>query len=585
MTEHPNQASAQDVLQSSALTARLLRRLTVAQGIIDVVKLRQAHARLAAWGIRATSLLDDLRTRYGLDDDDSRMESPPLVMEQPWMVNINSYLTNYNSFSATTNQFISSAATSQALQPTTFSSQGTQSSAPLTIYSSTQAPKLAADSTRLPTERFLADSSSSSSSSDSPSSSSGKFRISRNPSRRAWKANPADAQGVSQAFVFKEASASTPSTPAASDALTATPPEARKVNPADEATAADDKTAITSDERKAIISDERTQPNLPQLPLARTQIAQPQAQSERREDEALSVSSPVAKLSEVARKRASVEDEQPILHARSARRPGVADATEETKKSGSSTQPAPPEAGVPPLTTKADITAEADASTPAARAAVSTEALKTPVPSPTSNVPPPISQADASPPIAQTTLPLLHARVLSKPGAENPMEEREKVGGSVQPSPARNGAETPTAKALVTTSSEASVTPTARAAAAETPIVTPSSQADVPPPMNLTALPLVQKQTASSQTQARPPDFIWRKSADIPAMKELTTLISQGGTQAALNRITGGASDVRSQERGQMVAPEDVSRRDDFRAGSELTTERVLRSINRKLLI
>ena len=463
MNENPNQATAQDVLQSSELTARLLRRLTVSLGIIDVVTLRQARSRLATWIIRSSALLDDLRTRYGIADD-SVIKSPPLVMEQPWMVNINSYLTNYNAFSSTTNQFISSSAvTPQSLQSAAPpSSQASQSSAPLTIYSSGHAPIAAASSTRLPAD------SSSSDSSSSPE----KFRIRRNPSRRAWKANPADAQDAAQPLVLKEASAST------SVALPATQSEAGKVRPADDATASNDRTAIAS--------DGRTQPN---LPLARTPIAQSQTQSERRDDEGLRVSFPVAKLREVERKRADVEDERPILHARVSSKPGAANPTEELKKVSGSAQPAPRRADVLPLATKADVV------TPAAKAANSTPAVKAAV-------------------------------------------------------------------------------------------VTPISKASTPPPTSLTALPLIQKQPASpSREQNRQPDFIWRKSADIPTMRELTSLISRGNTQSAVNRTTGGASSVQSPQSGQTVTPDGESRRDELRAGSELTTERILRNINRKLLI
>ena len=457
MNENPNQeTTAQDVLQSSELTARLLRRLTVSMGVIDVAKLRQTPARMAAWMIRPTQLLDDLRTRYGIDDD-SMIESPPLVMEQPWMVNINSYLTNYNSFSSTTNQFISSSATTpQSLQSTTpFSSQAAQSSAPLIVHSSGHAPSLAANPTRLSAD---------SSSSDS-SSSPGKFRVSRNPSRRAWKANPADAQDVAQTPALKEASAST------SAALPMMQPGVGNVRPADEATASQDKndeTAIASGDRTASASDRRIQPN---LPLARTQIAQSQTQSERRDDEDLRVLPSVSKISEVERKRAGVEDERPTLRA----------------------------------------------------------------------------------------------RVSSRTGAANPAEAMEKVSGSSQPSPARTDVPAPTIKAAV---------------------VTPMSEANVPPPASLTGFPLVQKQPASpAREQNRQPEFIWRKSADIPTVRELTSLISQGGTQAALNRITGSAATVQSPHSGQTVKPEGASKRDELRAGSELTTERILRNINRKLLI
>ena len=132
MSEQQERANtqAQEVLQSSELTARLLRRLIVSPGILDMRTLRQFASRMTVAITRTFSLLDDLLARYGIDDR-SAIENPPLLMEQPWMVNINAYLTNYNSylsktyrnaFSSTTNQFISSHAAPQSESSKSFSS-------------------------------------------------------------------------------------------------------------------------------------------------------------------------------------------------------------------------------------------------------------------------------------------------------------------------------------------------------------------------------------------------------------------------------------------------------------------------------
>jgi hypothetical protein len=111
MNEGTEKATAQDVLQSSELNARLLRRLTASPGVIDVQMLRQIPVRRMGSPAPLVSLFDELTARYGIDD--GSMGNQPLVLEQPWIQNVNSYLTNYNSFSSTTNQFISIPATEQ----------------------------------------------------------------------------------------------------------------------------------------------------------------------------------------------------------------------------------------------------------------------------------------------------------------------------------------------------------------------------------------------------------------------------------------------------------------------------------------
>lgn len=129
MPEHSDHTTAVDFLESSALTARLLRRLSASPGVIDIQDILRTYARLAEWSSHARLLLDDLLARYSIDDG-SAVSNLPLVTEQPWMLNLNTYLTNRNSFLsttsntylATTNEFVSqrlssSAAASQFMPP------------------------------------------------------------------------------------------------------------------------------------------------------------------------------------------------------------------------------------------------------------------------------------------------------------------------------------------------------------------------------------------------------------------------------------------------------------------------------------
>src|SRR4051812_36994743 len=111
MNENSEHTATRDVLQSSELTARLLRRTNISPGLLETTMLRQILARLARYYSRPVSLFDELRSRYRIDDDSIDAEDP-LVMEQPWPANIYAYLTNSNSFSSTINQFISGVAAS-----------------------------------------------------------------------------------------------------------------------------------------------------------------------------------------------------------------------------------------------------------------------------------------------------------------------------------------------------------------------------------------------------------------------------------------------------------------------------------------
>ncbi len=217
MDKNSEQRATQDILQTSELTARLLRRLTDAQGVIETTMLRQVLARLAGWAAHRGTLFDDLMARYRLDDGSVDVNGP-LVMEQPWTLNINAYLTSDNSSSSTINQFISAVASSQAITaskersssrfeklseaspsiaapareagptPSTFSSNATQAWQTPLIRSSgfTGAQTMPSKGTAsLPPPM--------------------KFRISRNPARRAWDPAPEDVQGIVRSFISKSA--------------------------------------------------------------------------------------------------------------------------------------------------------------------------------------------------------------------------------------------------------------------------------------------------------------------------------------------------------------------------------------------
>ena len=113
------------------------------------------------------------------------------------------------------------------------------------------------------------------------------------------------------------------------------------------------------------------------------------------------------------------------------------------------------------------------------------------------------------------------------------------------------------------------------------------SKPDVPTSTSATALPLVQKQTPSPPIQRRPPDFVWRKGADIPTLKEFASAISKANPRQALNQITDGVSSVQPQPQQsiQTFTSEAERRTHEPPAGSGISTERILHNISRKLLI
>ena len=109
---------------TSELAARLFRRLIASPGVIDTQRLYRTYARLTEFITHAHPLLHDLLSRYGVDDD-STLQSLPLVNDQPWMLNLNTYVANNSSFSSTTNttnnsffagtnQFVSSVSTTSS---------------------------------------------------------------------------------------------------------------------------------------------------------------------------------------------------------------------------------------------------------------------------------------------------------------------------------------------------------------------------------------------------------------------------------------------------------------------------------------
>ena len=114
-----------DVLQSSELAARLLRRLTTSPGVIDTQRLFKTYARLTEVISHAHPLLHDLLARYFINDD-STVQILPLVNDQPWMLNLNTYLTNNSSVSSTSttnNSFFTSTAINQSILQSTTNTQ------------------------------------------------------------------------------------------------------------------------------------------------------------------------------------------------------------------------------------------------------------------------------------------------------------------------------------------------------------------------------------------------------------------------------------------------------------------------------
>jgi hypothetical protein len=214
MNQNPEQAAVEDILQSSELSARLLRRLTEVPGIMDTAMLRQVLERLSRSVKHPPTLFDDLMARYRLDDGSSA-GIDPLIMEQSWIMNISAYLTNENSFSSTVNQYIAAATASKAIEATgTSSPSGADMSRelPSTIVATRvktpdPIPHATSSDARYPDERTKL------SEEAAPLSSTGSFRVSRNPPRRAWDAGPAYGPNVVSGQVLSSERTSTATAP------------------------------------------------------------------------------------------------------------------------------------------------------------------------------------------------------------------------------------------------------------------------------------------------------------------------------------------------------------------------------------
>jgi hypothetical protein len=202
MSEHSDQTSGADFLQSSELTARLLRRLTSSPGVINIQEIFKTYARLSAFTTRTRLLLDDLLTRYRIDDG-SALGSLPLVMEQPSMLNLNTYLTNSNSFLSTTSNSFSATTNEFVSRPILSSSAATQFVPPASSSSHRSQTGLATGTvSKHETKTEQLDS-------ESSSSTSGTFRVRRGPGRSSKEVAAAVTQNVQRDPVSEPAKALT----------------------------------------------------------------------------------------------------------------------------------------------------------------------------------------------------------------------------------------------------------------------------------------------------------------------------------------------------------------------------------------
>lgn len=315
MNENDDQITTQDVLRSSELTARLLRRLTGSPGVIDIQMPRQLYARLTEWLAHSVSLLDDLTARYSIDDG-SRAGNQPLIMEQPSMVNINAYLTS-NSFTSTTQSFSPAPPSSDALR-----------SVPASIIS----PRKAAHSDAKTMLPELAPPSSNTSSSPVVE----KFRFSRSPKRRARETAQADVQAVAQKPVLsKDESlnfvASTPAHIADDKDRFAKPEEEKEIEP----------TLSQVDTTSTI--DTTSTP----LPLqAQTQVA-PAQLPRKAPDAGVPLSQSVARAYEIKDDLRHAQDKQALITAGASFQHDKVNPVGEVDKTIGSSHPAPAKADVP----------------------------------------------------------------------------------------------------------------------------------------------------------------------------------------------------------------------------------------------
>jgi hypothetical protein len=505
MNENSEQTAARDVLQSSELTARLLRRATVSPGLLDTTMLRQVLARLAGWDARPASLFDELRSRYRIDDDSIDVDEP-LLMEQSWMANINAYLTNSTSFSSTINQFISGVAASQSnaasgansssrfevsreshsiLRESHSSSRELHSSSVTSQMRHAGLPPLSTSSSNAPSSSSSGRASNPDARRTTPGdaamlSPAAKFRISRSPARRAWDAAPADASDAAPRMVLKSSEASTST---ASEEARAYGEEARPTKATSEKI---EQPGATKSEHSSAISSSVKTPG--DLPLARTQTNQSEVQRKLL-NEGESFSQQVSKTDAIKEKRQPSQVEQPAMTVAASPERGSANPARDIKKTGS-------------------------ASNESIRFGGDGAGMDRP----------PQSNATSHPAPAQAHT--LHP--VSAP-----------------------------AKTLTAFSHE--------------------------------TLPLIQKQIDSKQIDSSPaqkqsPDFVWRRGADASMMTNATASVTGGNPVQSANQAADKTSTIQSPH-SQTIRSEAATRKDELRAGSGITTERILRNISRKLLI
>lgn len=307
MNENSEQKATQDFLQSSELTARLLRRATSSPGVIDTTMLRQVLSRVAGWGTHTASLFDDLMSRYSIDDGSIDADNA-LLMEQPWAAHINAYLTNNNTFSSTINQFISSATASQS------------STASEANFSSRNIPNPAAQ-TPLQGETTTL----------SPAM---KFRISRSPARRAWDAAPVDASDIARRPLLN--STENPVLKSAEDSNSTASEETRSEDAKVRLVKAtpeniEHSRAIKVEHPETVASTVTTPGD---LTLARTQVI-PSDIQRKSPDEGVSVSQQVSTTNVIREKRQPAQVESPAITAGATLKRGSANPLRDFRKTGS----------------------------------------------------------------------------------------------------------------------------------------------------------------------------------------------------------------------------------------------------------
>lgn len=485
MGDDSEQAATRDALQSSELTARLLRRADVSPGVLDTAVLRRILARLAGWVERPASLFDELMFRYRIDDD-SIYADGALVMEQPRTANVNAYLTNSNSFFSTINQFFAGLAASRpgaatGANPSSGFERSGESHA-----SSETTRTLRAGSPRPPASSSSAPSVGSSARVPNPDarttptgggathSPAMKFRVSRSQARRAREAAPDDASDAARSPVLKSTKPAEALSPVAPEG---TRDEGAEDRPAKTAPAKTELTRVVKGGRPRADAPTVTPPGA--LPLALTQTTRSEIRRESA-DEGGSVSRQVSE----------------------------ADAMQEGRQ--------PARAEEPPLT----LTALA-------------------------------SRGRVNP-----------ARDIRRTGASG---EKLRLGGE---GPVAGGAGQP----------DAASHPVFAQAETPNPV---SAQAETPGGPPHETLPLARKRFDSSQARSRPPDFVWRKGADHPSVTDPTA----GGNPPPPASQTAGQTSTFQSPQSQTVVGASAGRKDEPRAASEVTTERILRNLSRKLLV